>query len=93
MTRRKQPDFIKGTAAHRRTEGDYLSVLLDTVTLDDWREVVGNTLQAAKDGDAQARSWLAQYLVGKPEIKAQTSRIPCWLQRSRNARMNSGGAT
>jgi hypothetical protein len=29
-------------------------------------------LQLAKDGDPQARAWLAQYLVGKPAGKAPT---------------------
>lgn len=62
--------YIRGTAAHRRTEGDYMSVLLDTVTLEDWRGVVTGALQAAKGGDASARAWLAQYLVGKPVHKA-----------------------
>jgi hypothetical protein len=72
MAKRKQQNFIKGTANHRRTEGDYMSTLLDTVTLDDWQEVVSSTLSAAKQGDAQARAWLAQYLVGKPAGKAPT---------------------
>ena len=72
MTKRKQQTFIKGTASHRRTEGDYMSVLLDTVTLDDWRDVVAGALNSAKEGDPQARAWLAQYLVGKPETKAPT---------------------
>ena len=72
MTKRKQQTFIKGTASHRRTEGDYMGVLLDTVTLDDWRDVVAGALNSAKEGDPQARAWLAQYLVGKPETKAPT---------------------
>jgi hypothetical protein len=72
MTKRKQQAFIKGTANHRRTEGDYMSTLLETVTLEDWQEVVSSTLTAAKQGDAQARAWLAQYLVGKPAGKAPT---------------------
>lgn len=62
--------LIPGTAAHRRTEGDYLRALLDTVTLDDWRDVVANTLQAAKGGDAVARAWLGHYLVGRPATNA-----------------------
>jgi hypothetical protein len=41
MAKRTQETFIKGKTNHRRTEGDYMSVLLDTVTLDDWRDVVG----------------------------------------------------
>lgn len=71
MARRKQSaGYIQGTATHRRTEGDYMSILLDTVTLEDWRGVVAGALQAAKGGDASARAWLAQYLVGKPVHKA-----------------------
>lgn len=72
MAKRKQQNFIKGSVNHSRTEGDYMLTLLDTVTLDDWQEVVSSTLSAAKQGDAQARAWLAQYLVGKPAGKAPT---------------------
>ncbi|MGZ8927244.1 MAG: hypothetical protein ACXW03_02170 [Methylobacter sp.] len=72
MTKRKQQTFIKGSANHRRTEGDYMSTLLETVTLNDWQDVVGAAVSAAKQGDAQARAWLAQYLIGKPAGKAPT---------------------
>lgn len=74
MARRKQQpqNYIKGTAKHSRTEGDYMSTLLETVTLEDWQDVISSTLSAAKQGDAQARAWLAQYLVGKPAGKAPT---------------------
>ena len=47
-----------------------MGVLLDAVTLEDWRDVVAGAMQAAKGGDAQARNWLAQYLMGRPEGKA-----------------------
>ncbi|MGA7384682.1 MAG: hypothetical protein WBW81_08355 [Methylocella sp.] len=69
MARKKQ-SYIKGTFTHRRTEGDYMGVLLDAVPLEDWREVVSATVAAAKAGDATARAWLAQYLVGKPGATA-----------------------
>jgi hypothetical protein len=73
MGRRKQTaDLIRGRAAHRRTEGDYMSALLDAVTLEDWRDIVNNAKAAAKAGDPQARAWLAQYLMGRPEGKAPT---------------------
>lgn len=68
----KQKTYLRGTGAHRRTEGDYMGVLLDTVSLADWQDVVNGALQLAKQGDPQARAWLAQYLVGKPEGKAPT---------------------
>lgn len=71
-TRKRKPELIRGHASHRRTEGDYMGALLDTVTLDDWRDVVAGAVQAAKGGDAQARNWLGQYLVGRPEGKAPT---------------------
>jgi hypothetical protein len=68
----KQTKYLHGTAKHRRTEGDYMGVLLDAVTLDDWRDVVTGALNEAKGGNPAARAWLAQYLVGKPETKAPT---------------------
>ncbi len=71
MARRKK-EYLRGAASHRRTEGDYMGVLLDTVSLEDWRDVVSGTLQLAKTGAPSARTWLAQYLVGKPEAKAPT---------------------
>jgi hypothetical protein len=72
MAKRKQQNLVKGTAAHHRTESDYMGTLLDTVTIEDWQDVVSNALLSAKQGDAQARAWLAQYLVGKPAGKAPT---------------------
>jgi hypothetical protein len=69
MARKKQ-SYIKGTFTHRRTEADYMGALLDAVPLEDWREVVSATVAAAKAGDATARAWLAQYLVGKPGATA-----------------------
>ena len=69
MARKKQ-SYIKGTFTHRRTEADYMGVLLDAVPLQDWREVVNATVAAAKAGDATARAWLSQYLVGKPGATA-----------------------
>ncbi len=72
MPKRRTPELIRGQATHRRTEGDYMGALLDAVSLADWREVVQGALEDAKGGDAQARNWLAQYLIGKPEGKAPT---------------------
>ena len=62
MAKRKQQNLVKGTAAHHRTESDYMATLLDTVTIEDWQDVVSHALLSAKQGDAQARAWLAQYL-------------------------------
>lgn len=69
MARKKQ-NYIKGTFTHRRTEADYMAALLDAVPLDDWRAVITATVASAKAGDAGARAWLAQYLIGKPGTTA-----------------------
>jgi hypothetical protein len=61
----KKPD-------HPRTEADYLSTLLEAVTQEDWGEVIKNTVKKAKQGDAVALNWLAQYLMGKPDVRVPT---------------------
>lgn len=67
---RKKKTYVNGTFTPRRTEGDYMGALLDAVPLEDWRKVVTATVAAAKGGDAAARAWLAQYLIGKPGTTA-----------------------
>src|SRR5262249_40902396 len=34
----------------------------------DWKEVISATLEAAKQGDAKARDWLARYLIGEKPL-------------------------
>ena len=72
-TKKPAPHLLPGHVNHVRTESDYMATLLDAVSLDDWREVVTGALQLAKGGDPQARTWLAQYLVGRPDSKAPTA--------------------
>ena len=68
--KKKKSVYIKGTLTQRPTETDYMGVLLDAVSLPEWREVVSAALAAAKSGDATARAWLSQYLVGRPSANA-----------------------
>jgi hypothetical protein len=67
---RKKHTLISGTCTHRRTESDYMGTLLDAVSLEAWRMVVLATVEAAKAGDAGARAWLGQYLIGRPGATA-----------------------
>ena len=71
--KRTTTGLIPGHATHTRTQESYMGALLDAVSLDDWREVVTGAVQAAKGGDPQARNWLGQYLIGKPESNAPTA--------------------
>ena len=66
---------LRGRSKHRRTQSDYLAALLDRVTLDTWNEIIDATVAAAKSGDARARAWLADYLVGKPQVEARLLRL------------------
>ncbi len=64
--------MLRGHAKHRRTQSDYMGALLDRVTLETWGEVIDATVTKAKQGDAQARAWLAHYVVGRPASEAPT---------------------
>lgn len=49
-----------------KKEEKYHLVTIDSVTEDDWREVVIKALRQAKDGDRYARDWLGNYILGRP---------------------------
>lgn len=50
----------------RSVEEKYLKKISSSVTLTEWREIVKKAVEQAKRGDAKARQWLSDYLVGKP---------------------------
>lgn len=54
----------------RQTEAGYLSVLMESVDLDQWRRICEKARDDALAGDEKARSWLARYLIGDPSAKA-----------------------
>ncbi|MBS0213187.1 MAG: hypothetical protein JSR26_08435 [Proteobacteria bacterium] len=71
MTRKTDAaPMLRGRAAHRRVQHDYMGALLDRVTLETWGEVIDATVTKAKEGDAQARAWLASYLMGRATMEA-----------------------
>lgn len=71
MTRKTETEpMLRGRAPHRRAQTDYMGTLLDRVPLKAWGEVIDATVAKAKEGDAQARAFLAAYLVGKPQHDA-----------------------
>ncbi len=53
----------------RAVEHDYLAVLGDSVSLEDWREVVAQAVSDAKGGDARARDWITKHLIGNEPPK------------------------
>lgn len=75
--RNEKGQFIAGNGAakgnsggpgrpKRSTEERYLRALSRHVTLKDWAKIVDTAVARAKAGDATARQWLSDYLMGKP---------------------------
>jgi hypothetical protein len=51
----------------RETEREYLEATIANVSIEDWRDIVEKAVEQAKHGHSGARTWLAEYLLGKPE--------------------------
>ncbi len=47
----------------RPVEEDYLRVLNEAVTVEDWAQVVRRAVEDAKQGDARARDWLSKHIL------------------------------
>ena len=47
-------------------ERDYLDVMLSVVTPKRWTAIVTKAAEQAERGDAVARKWLADYIIGAP---------------------------
>ena len=49
----------------RAVEHDYLATLADAVPLTTWKRIVRRAVADAEAGDAQARRWISEHLVGR----------------------------
>ena len=67
--------FVKGNTAgkggnggrpKRSVEDKYIKALSRRVTMGDWTKICDIAIARAKAGDARARQWLSDYLMGKP---------------------------
>lgn len=63
--------FVKGYSGgpgrpKREREDKYYNILMTTVTFEDWKRIVIKAVAQAKNGNAVARKWLSDYLVGAP---------------------------
>jgi len=72
MVRDKKGRFVSGVSgnpkgrAPKSREERYLEILISTVTEQDWQAIIIRAVTDAKRGDATARKWLADYLIGPP---------------------------
>jgi|MudIll2142460700_1097286.scaffolds.fasta_scaffold3332860_1 hypothetical protein len=60
------PSITPGRPKKSREER-YYRITMMTCTFEDWKEIVERAVKDAKKGDAPARRWLSEYLVGVPE--------------------------
>lgn len=67
--------FIKGSVPNpngrpsKPHELRYYEITLSAVSEEDWTAIVSRARDQAKRGDAVARKWLADYLIGPPTQK------------------------
>ena len=72
IARDEKGRFVKGASGNpqgrlpKEIEQTYLQVCESTCPFDVWREIVLKAVEQAKRGDARARQWLSDYLIGKP---------------------------
>lgn len=69
--------FIKGQTGNpagrmpKEREVQYRDILVTAVPVEDWHEIIYKAVKQAKQGDATARKWLTDYLVGVPAQKME----------------------
>lgn len=72
QTRDNHGRFVKGNGGgpgrpKRVREERYYEITTNTCTFKDWEDIVKKAVSQAKRGDAVARKWLSDFLVGVPE--------------------------
>lgn len=65
------PGRRPGTQVEMRIQ--YMTRLVETVPIERWQKVCEKAIIQAEEGDARARSFLANYLVGKPVTQVEIS--------------------
>lgn len=56
-------------------EERYYQIAVTTCTFKDWKAIIEKTIHQAKRGDATARKWLADYLMGPPVQKHAVANV------------------
>ncbi len=81
MTRDENGRFVKGNGGgpgrpKREREVEYYRILQTAVSPEDWQLIVNKAVSEAKRGDAVARKWLADYLIGPPVERKEIANPP-----------------
>lgn len=76
--RNEKGQFVKGNSggpgrSKRSREERYHEITMTACTFADWQRIVEKAVKQAKNGNQQARFWLAGYLIGPPRQKVDLS--------------------
>ena len=74
--RNEKGQFEKGHSGgpgrpKKSREERYLEITKSAVTFDDWKKIILKAAEQAMRGDAQARKWLSDNLIGLPVQKTE----------------------
>ena len=72
--RKANGQFAKGDNGgpgrpRKKREERYLEITMSACTFKDWERIVKKAVTDAQRGDATARKWLSDYLIGSPQQK------------------------
>jgi len=79
MARDETGRFVKGTSGNpngrkpKDREVRYYEITMSACTYDEWKDIIKTAVKQAKRGDAQARKFLADYLIGPPPQKHEVT--------------------
>ena len=78
MQRDDKGRFVRGNKASpgrppKEREIKFYELTLSAVSDTDWEDIVCTAVRLAKRGDAQARKWLSDYLIGVPSQSLELS--------------------
>ena len=79
MTERdEQGRFISGNSGGpgrppKKREERFLEITLESCTFADWRAIVKKAVDQARRGNATARKWLSDYVIGPPTQKSEVT--------------------
>ena len=76
--RNEKGQFEKGHSGgpgrpKKSREERYLEITKSAVTFDDWKKIILKAAEQAMRGDAQARKWLSDNLIGLPVQKTEVT--------------------
>jgi len=79
VKRNDRGQFMKGTSGNKggrsSMKSGYIALLKAAVTPAKWKKIINACVQQAIEGDRYARSFLADYVIGRPQQYVELSAV------------------